>query len=135
MCDPTKKLGQHLSDTTKKLGQHLGDQQIFWTSIMMSVSLPKVQRPDSSLLRFTDSRKSAVEAASREAAEFKANCHDLLAWVNSAANRLNSAEAISSDLETLRQQARENRVSLRHFSPCFTCVCVCLAILMYRREK
>ena len=87
---------------------------------MMSVSLPKVQRPDSSLLRFTDSRKSAVEAASREATEFKANCHDLLAWVNSAADRLNSAEAISSDLETLRQQARENRVSLHRF----TCVCL-----------
>ena len=81
----------------------------------MSVSLPKVQKLDSSLLYFTDSRKAAVEAASREAAEFKANCHDILAWVNSAADRLSNAEPISSDLDTLRQQARENRVSPPHF--------------------
>ena len=65
----------------------------------------------SSLMYFTDARKSAVEAASREAAKFKADCHDMLAWVNSAATRLSDAEAISSDPDTLRQQARQNRVS------------------------
>ncbi|KAK7099742.1 hypothetical protein V1264_022800 [Littorina saxatilis] len=63
-----------------------------------------------------DARRSAVEAASKEAAKFKADCHDLLGWVNSATDRLDDAEAISSDPDTLKLQARQNRALQQEIS-------------------
>ena len=71
----------------------------------------------------TEAGKAAVEAASREAAQFKADCHDLLAWVSSATDSLKEAEAISGDPDTLRQQTRQNRV----------CICAidCLFLFAY----
>jgi hypothetical protein len=59
----------------------------------------------------SDAHCAAVDTASRESAQFKADCKDMLAWVGTAADRLDSADPISSDPEALKQQARNNRVS------------------------
>lgn len=55
--------------------------------------------------------KAAVEEASQQAEKFEADCKELLMWISEAANNLQESEPLSSDLDILREQMRQNRVS------------------------
>ncbi|KAL8599003.1 hypothetical protein ACOMHN_006812 [Nucella lapillus] len=75
----------------------------------LRIKLAALEKDFGDTTKKLEARKAAVEAASKEAAQFKADCHDLLNWVNSTADRVKDAEAISSDPDTLRLQTRQNR--------------------------
>lgn len=62
-------------------------------------------------VRFSAEREAELDNASREGLKFAATCEELMTWITSAREKMESEEPVSGKQEVLKQQMFNQQVS------------------------